>query len=196
MMTDIDKVADYLLLLKEKNIPVIWRPLHEAGGKWFWWGMDAESCKTLWRIMYDRFQQKGLNNLIWVWTEAVAWNEDDEIEGPKWYPGDEYVDVVGIDVYNATEANACYDWYKMMSRLWPNKIVTMSECGNVAPIGEQWDAGAHWSWFVTWYDYDRTNDISSPAFTSDDHTSANAAWWRAAFENEHVLSRDELPSLK
>lgn len=196
MMTDIDKVADYLLLLKEKNIPVIWRPLHEAGGKWFWWGMDAESCKTLWRIMYDRFKQKGLNNLIWVWTEAVAWNEDDEIEGPKWYPGDEYVDVVGIDVYNATEASACYDWYEMMSRLWPNKIVTMSECGNDAPIGEQWDAGAHWSWFITWYDYDRTNDISSPAFTSDDHTSANAAWWRAAFENEHVLSRDELPSLK
>ena len=196
MMADIDKVADYLLLLKNKNIPVIWRPLHEAGGKWFWWGMDAESCKTLWRVMYDRFQEKGLNNLIWVWTEAVAWNEDDEVEGPKWYPGDEYVDIVGIDVYNTTEASACYDWFEMMSRLWPNKMVTMSECGNVAPIGEQWDAGAHWSWFVTWYDYDRTVDITAPAFQEDDHTSANADWWRAAVEDERVITRDEVPSLK
>ena len=196
MMTDIDKVADYLLLLKNKNIPVIWRPLHEAGGKWFWWGMDAESCKTLWRVMYDRFQEKGLNNLIWVWTEAVAWNEDDEVEGPKWYPGDEYVDIVGIDVYNTTEASACYDWFEMMSRLWPNKMVTMSECGNVAPIGEQWVAGAHWSWFVTWYDYDRTVDITAPAFQEDDHTSANADWWRAAVEDERVITRDEVPSLK
>ena len=196
MIADIDRVADYLLLLKEKNIPVIWRPLHEAGGKWFWWGMDAESCKTLWRVMYDRFQQKGLNNLIWVWTEAVAWNEDDETEGPKWYPGDEYVDIVGIDVYNATEPDACYDWYEMMSRLWPDKMVTMSECGNVAPIGQQWDAGAHWSWFTTWYDYERTKDVNSAAFMEDSHQHADADWWRAVLEDERVLTRDELPSLK
>lgn len=196
MMTDIDRVADYLLLLQQKNIPVIWRPLHEAGGKWFWWGGDAESCKTLWRVMYDRFREKGLNNLIWVWTEAVAWNEDDETEGPKWYPGDDYVDIVGIDVYNTEDASACHDWFEMMQRLWPNKMVTMSECGNVAPIGEQWDAGAHWSWFMTWYDHDRTQDINSPAFSEDSHTSADADWWRAAVNDERVITRDEVPSLK
>lgn len=196
MINDIDKVADYLLLLKEKNIPVIWRPLHEAGGKWFWWGMDAEACKTLWRVMYDRFREKGLNNLIWVWTEAVAWNEDDETEGPKWYPGDDYVDIVGIDIYNATSAAECYEWYEMLKRLWPNKIVTLSECGNVAYISDQWDAGAQWSWFVTWYDYERTNDTSSSAFTEDSHDHADAAWWQNAMTDDRVITRDGVPSLK
>lgn len=196
MINDIDKVADYLLLLKEKNIPVIWRPLHEAGGKWFWWGMDAEACKTLWRVMYDRFREKGLNNLIWVWTEAVAWNEDDETEGPKWYPGDDYVDIVGIDIYNATSAAECYEWYEMLKRLWPNKIVTLSECGNVAYISDQWDAGAQWSWFVTWYDYERTNDTSSSAFTEDSHDHADAAWWQNAMSDDRVITRDGVPSLK
>lgn len=47
MVADIDKVADYLLLLQQKNIPVIWRPLHEAGGGWFWWGKMLMPAKTV-----------------------------------------------------------------------------------------------------------------------------------------------------
>lgn len=195
MMADIDRVADYLLLLQQKNIPVIWRPLHEAGGRWFWWGQDAEAFKTLWRTMYDRFQQKGLNNLIWVWTEAVAWNEDDETEGPLWYPGDDYVDIVGIDIYEK-DAAACVDYYELLKRLWPNKLVTLSECGSVPSIGEQWEAGAQWLWFMTWYDYDRTNDPSSAAFQEDAHTHADAAWWQQTVSDERVITRDEVPSLK
>ena len=195
MMADIDKVADYLLLLQQKNIPVIWRPLHEAGGKWFWWGGDAEACKTLWRVMYDRFREKGLNNLIWVWTEAVAWNEDDETEGPRWYPGDDYVDIVGIDIYEKN-VEECADYYELLTRLWPNKMVTMSECGSIPSITKQWETGARWSWFVTWYDYDRTNDINAPAFSEDSHIHADAAWWQSAVEDERVITRDEVPSLK
>ena len=75
-------------------------------------------------------------------------------------------------------------------------MVTMSECGNVAPIGQQWDAGAHWSWFTTWYDYERTKDVNSAAFMEDSHQHADADWWRAVLEDERVLTRDELPSLK
>ena len=45
MIKDIDLVGSYLKTLKDKGIPVIWRPLHEAGGRWFWWGMDAAACQ-------------------------------------------------------------------------------------------------------------------------------------------------------
>lgn len=75
---DLEELASYLLLLKQKNIPVIWRPLHEAAGKWFWWGKDAVSYKRLWKLVYETFKQKGLNNLIWVWTSET--NDKD------WYP--------------------------------------------------------------------------------------------------------------
>lgn len=104
MMKDINTIISYLKLLKQRKIPVLWRPLHEAGGQWFWWGMDAEACNELWRVMYQRFQDAGLNNLIWVWTTAAAWNKPYS-DGYKWYPGDEYVDIVSIDIYNKN--NAC-----------------------------------------------------------------------------------------
>lgn len=44
---DLEKIAGYLKLLKDANIPVIWRPLHEAAGGWFWWGKNADSFKRL-----------------------------------------------------------------------------------------------------------------------------------------------------
>ncbi|WP_227625507.1 glycosyl hydrolase [Geofilum rubicundum] len=75
---DLEEMADYLLLLKEKNIPVIWRPLHEAAGNiyeynngtaWFWWGAKgATHYKALWIYMFEYFESRGLNNLLWVWT--------------------------------------------------------------------------------------------------------------------------------
>lgn len=195
MMADIDKVADYLWLLKQKNIPVIWRPLHEAGGGWFWWGRDAEACKKLWRLMHDRFAEKGLNNLIWVWTLAVAWQQDLS-EGLKWYPGDEYVDIIGYDMYNMADAASCLVPYRFMKENWPDKPIAMSECGSIPLLSGQWEAGAYWSWFMPWYDYERTNDVTSAAFTDDSHAHASADWWRAVLEDEHVLTRDELPSLK
>lgn len=80
---DLEKIAGYLKLLKDANIPVIWRPLHEAAGGWFWWGKNADSFKRLWIQMFDYFKAQGLDNLIWVWTTETG--------DADWYPGDEYV---------------------------------------------------------------------------------------------------------
>src|SRR5699024_2136794 len=38
MLADIDYIAGLLKQLQEDNVPVLWRPLHEAAGGWFWWG--------------------------------------------------------------------------------------------------------------------------------------------------------------
>ncbi|MDR2805817.1 MAG: glycoside hydrolase family 26 protein, partial [Dysgonamonadaceae bacterium] len=184
-----EKVADYLLLLKQKNIPVIWRPLHEAAGGWFWWGAKgAQPCKELWIIMFNFFQEKGLNNLIWVWTAEPNDN--------GWYPGDEYVDIIGRDIYNKTGANGMLGEYNALKVRFPGKIIALSECGNVAGITEQWNAGATWSWFMAWYDYERTNNLSGEAFNSETHQHTNATYWKNAFANEKVISRGEMPSLK
>ncbi len=190
VMADMNKVADYLLLLKQANIPVLWRPLHEAAGGWFWWGAkDAESCKTLWRMMFDLFKEKGLNNLIWVWTyEPVGGND--------WYPGDAYVDAVGRDNYKTYTESIFVDEYELMKRLYPTKLIALSECGSVSDIGAQWNAGALWSWFMTWYDYDRTSDPSSAEFQKPDHMHADQSWWMQAFSHPDVISREDMPSLK
>ena len=195
MIKDIDQIASYLKLLRNRKIPVLWRPLHEAGGMWFWWGRDPEACNELWRVMYKRFQEAGLNNLIWVWTQAAAWNKPYS-DGYRWYPGDEYVDIVSIDVYNNSNASNIYSTcYKFLKDASPTKLRALTECGNVPRISAQWKAGAKWLFFMPWYDYGRTNNPSSEAFKSTEHGSANAAWWTEAFSNDYVLSRDDFQQL-
>jgi len=189
VVADINKVADYLLLLKQKNIPVIWRPLHEAAGRWFWWGAKGPAaCKALWQLMFNIFEEKGLNNLIWVWTSES--NDED------WFPGHNYVDIIGRDLYNRPAAAAMYNEYTTSRNVYPNYIISLSECGNVAGITEQWNAGCRWSWFAPWYDYNRTNNPNSAAFNSTEHIYANINYWQNAFANPNVITRDQMPSLK
>ncbi|MDR3188793.1 MAG: glycoside hydrolase family 26 protein [Prevotellaceae bacterium] len=182
---DLNAIANYLLLLKQKNIPVLWRPLHEAAGGWFWWGAKgATPLKALWRLMFETFEAKGLNNLIWVWTAEP--NDD------AWYPGDEYVDIVGRDIYGKPTAAAMAGEYASLKTRFPSKMVTLSECGNVASVAEQAAQGVRWSWFMPWYDYGRTSSSGGAAFSSTAHEHANAAWWSSAFADPRVLSRDEI----
>lgn len=191
-----DQIAGYLKQMQQAGITVIWRPLHEAsgniyefsGGKaWFWWGAKgAEPYKYLWRLMYDRFTNyHGLNNLIWVWTSQVKDSE--------FYPGDEYVDVIGRDNYYCLQYPVTKD-YNMLRELYPTKLIALAECGNgdeveMSLLGKMWQQGAHFSWFMTWYDYDYN------AGNSDEHRFATDAWWREAFSHDYVITRDEWAKL-
>lgn len=192
MMKDIDIIISYLKPLRDKRIPVIWRPLHEAGGMWFWWGRDAEACKHLWHVMYQKFDEAGLDNLLWAFTPAAAWQQP-FAEGFRWYPGDEYVDIVGFDIYNVSNAKTCHDdYYQMLRKQCPDKLVAVTECGNMATISSQWQAGAKWLFFMPWYDYGRTSNPSSQAFSSTEHGCASVGWWQDAWSQDFVLSRDQV----
>lgn len=176
---DLKNAAAYLKLLRDADIPVLWRPFHEAAGGWFWWGKDAASFKSLWIAMFNYFKTEGLDNLIWVWT--TEGNDAD------WYPGDQYVDIVGRDVYNKETAD-CVSEYTSIAENYENKIVSLSECGTVGLISEQWASGARWSWFMPWYD--GTNEDGSPVVHADE------AWWKDAMSQEFVVSREDLPSME
>ena len=176
---DLKNAAAYLKLLRDADIPVLWRPFHEAAGGWFWWGKDAASFKSLWIAMFNYFKTEGLDKLIWVWT--TEGNDAD------WYPGDQYVDIVGRDVYNKETAD-CVSEYTSIAENYGNKIVSLSECGTVGLISEQWASGARWSWFMPWYD--GTNEDGSPVVHADE------AWWKDAMSQEFVVSREELPSME
>ena len=176
---DLKNAAAYLKLLRDADIPVLWRPFHEAAGGWFWWGKDAASFKSLWIAMFNYFKTEGLDYLILVWT-----NEGNDAD---WYPGDQYVDIVGRDVYNKETAD-CVSEYTSIAENYGNKIVSLSECGTVGLISEQWASGARWSWFMPWYD--GTNEDGSPVVHADE------AWWKDAMSQEFVVSREELPSME
>lgn len=183
MIVDIDTIASYLKAFKNANIPVLWRPLHEAQGRWFWWGAKGpEHCKTLWRLMFDRLvKHHGLNNLIWIWTTEA---NDDAI---NWYPGDQYVDILGMDIYpGANQHGSQYISFNKVKEIFGGKkLITLSECGSAPDPALMLEYGDMWSWFMPWNgDYTR----------SDSHNGA--AWWQKFFTYDFVLTRDGMPELK
>lgn len=174
IQSDLANIVPYLKLLQQQDIPVLWRPLHEASGGWFWWGTDAEAYKQLWIMMFNYFKAEGLDNLIWVWTSCG--NDKD------WYPGDEYVDIVGRDLYGDS-AESCYSEYRSLYMNY-GKIIALTECGyseytntTVASITDQWNAGTKWAWFMPWY----TTDFHAPQ-----------AWWGDIMNSDLVITRDEV----
>ncbi|MBR8534059.1 beta-mannosidase [Carboxylicivirga sediminis] len=195
---DFDELIAYIKLLQDENIPLIWRPLHEAAGNiyeynngqaWFWWGMEGgDAYVELWRFMFDYFQSKGVNNLIWVWTTQT---KDDDF-----YPGDAYVDIIGKDVYNNTNIDELAELFSSLQQKYPTKMITLSECGNVTDVSKQWNKGGKWSWFMPWCDHERTNDVNEADFTSTEHEFANANWWIDAINHDDVITLDEMPDLK
>lgn len=87
--------------------PVLFRPFNEMNGGWcnysaFWAGRDCNTYVELYRYLYRIFEEHGANaNTLWVWNPnerafpTFSWNAAD-----NYYPGDQYVDIVGITGYN------------------------------------------------------------------------------------------------
>lgn len=192
IMKDMEKVAGYLKILQDAGVPVIWRPLHEAAGNynlygiknnaWFWWGRGgAEPCRQLYRLMRDTFEKEyGLNNLIWVWTLDV--NQQARADWELWYPGDDYVDIVGCDIYEEN-TNAKGEHYQACVDLTKgNKLVTISECGNVPDPDKCYKDNEKWSWFLVW--------------ASEGYSLNTDAYWKQLMSGTHVFTREDMPSLK
>ena len=183
MIADIDIIAGYLRQLDDENIPVLFRPLHEAAGGWFWWGAKGpELCKALWRLMFNRLvNYHGLNNLIWVWTTDAAANNLD------WYPGDEYVDILGADIYaaNGDFSSQVLTYNAIKDKFQGKKLITLSENGPVPDPDNLVNDKAHWSWFMPWYGDFVRDGIKNPL-----------AHWQKVMNHDYVITRDEMPDLK
>jgi len=190
----VDQVADVILQLQNAGIAALWRPFHEAAGNyyaktysgaaWFWWGAEGpEVCKKLWNRLWDAFQTKGIKNLIWVWTaqnyngNSGAYDNDE-----AYYPGDAKVDVVARDLYGSS-AKAAAQEFTQLQALYPAKMIALGECGwsessAIGKVGDMWEAGGTWAWFMPWY--------------TGDYTMVDTDWWKAAFALDYVITRDQV----
>ena len=141
---DMDKVAEELAVFRDENIPVLWRPFHESEGKWFWWGRDGvDTARKLYLMMFDYFVNvKKLNNLLWVWSAPVK-------EG---YPGDDYVDIVGWDLYTSekvlTDYHEKYD--KLVENTTGNRLAAITENGYLPDVDKLMESHTPWAFYMTW----------------------------------------------
>ena len=106
----LDKVVAYLQTLTGKNgeaIPIIFRPFHELNGSWFWWGKDhctPEQIKSLYQFTEHYLRDvKGVHNLLYAYNTDRFKTREEYMER---YPGDDWVDVLGFDIYQKGEVGS------------------------------------------------------------------------------------------
>jgi len=186
LIRDIDVIAEELKKLQRQGVPVIWRPLHEASGGWFWWGSQGpEPYKKLWRIMFQRLTKYHLlSNLIWVWNG----------EHKDWYPGDDVVDIVGIDFYGKKHdySPLAEEFKKAETYSDTYKMVALTETGVIPDPDLLLKTGTKWLWYMTWSgELVLAKDKKS---YSEEYTEA---WMlKKVYQHEAVITRDELPPFR
>lgn len=100
------QVADGLYDLQSDDHTIMWRPLHEMNGNWFWWGggdadqITAAEFKKLWLSIYDYFKTRKLDNLLWMYSPNSNHDQHSTIDVLSLYPGDNFVDIVALDYYD------------------------------------------------------------------------------------------------
>ncbi len=186
LMEDVDAIAKQLQILQEADVPVLWRPLHEASGGWFWWGASgAEAYKKLYILLYDKLTNEyGLNNLIWVWNGQDA----------DWYPGDEYVDIIGEDLYPGEHVYTpqTNKYLQAVHYTDADKMVVMSENGCIFDPELAVRDGAMWGFFCTWEGEFVAKNTAIFAY-SEQYTETSML--QKAYDSDVVITLDELPDL-
>jgi len=197
---DLDLVAAELEKLRAAGVPVLWRPLHEAGNMgnwpaWFWWGTNRDAYKALWAYMYDYFTNvKNLDNLIWVWNG----------QNGTYYPDPDTVDIAGYDCYeNSREQfgykpnylNPWLNYYTILKTWAPGKLYALTENGAIPDPDALITSVANWLYFMTWDDHSNMPGTTHKDnyWTGEWHNTS--AHKKHVYRHKYVLTLDELPPL-
>jgi mannan endo-1,4-beta-mannosidase len=178
LLSDMDKIAGLLAEFRDRNVPVLWRPFHEADGDWFWWGKhSADTVKKLWCIMFDRYVNvHKLNNLIWVWNTPVR----------EYYPGDEFCDIISRDMYpeEHVHTDLADEYSELMKITDSHKLAAIGEIGSIPGIEMLSKTRIPWLWFMMW----------SGKFALGETHTTNDEFIRA-YNHDYAVTLDKLPRL-
>lgn len=172
---DIDLIATKIQRLESEGITILFRPLHEASGSWFWWGVQNKESVTnevfqkLWYMIYDRMENyHKLTNIIWVWNGqsnhcAIHPNSYDIAGIDKYYDGDDTSAAALTEYYNnCYTALQGYDakCAELAGLESTGKMLTLSECGYIPDPQGCVDNNNMWLYYMVWngdFIYDTTD---------------------------------------
>ncbi len=189
IVADVDIVSGYFKQLQDKGIAVVWRPLHEASGGWFWWGTASAECYVqLYRLVFNRMVKTNkLTNLIWVWNINTdpKFGYDYSALNAAWYPGDEYVDIVAVDIYDPlNNHNSAANYYnKIVSDVGTSKMIALSENGAIPDIDSIAEDKAYWSYWMTW----------SQTWSGNFLEKTTTEMWKKNLDDERIIALDDMP---
>lgn len=164
----LSNAADFLDSIRDAEgnaIPVIFRPWHEHTGSWFWWGRDlcsVDEYVALWKLTYDYLvSERGLSGMVWAYSPGAGNSESEYMER---YPGDEIIDILGLDCYRYHDdesfAAGLNESLSYMDRIATErgKIIALTETGFEGIKEADWWTrvlcpaveGHHVSYLLTW----------------------------------------------
>lgn len=199
-LDQIDKAAEELKKLEAEDIPVLWRPLHEADGNWFWWGNrkndggeSIEAYKKLWYIIFDRMENyHKLTNLIWVWNGQSR----DMAVHPNTF------DLCGEDIYSEIPLDHSSQKPRFLdvTSYTFGKMAALSECGYMPDPENLKRDGAKWLWWLPWWGsfVYKTDENGRPVFDNNGLPLHNSEKFseeeiKEYFNNDYCLTLDKLP---
>ena len=178
LIAGMDRAVPSLQRLEDAGVPVLWRPFHEIDGGWFWWSKGGpENFVKLWQMMYTRYTDYwGLDNLIWV----LGYSSNMASDRQDWYPGDEYVDLMGADSYTV---GANGELYSRCTEIAPEGMpIVYHECANIPTEEELQAAKAEWTYFMVWH----TTSLTDTSLNSEKNL-------KKIYNSDYFITLDELP---
>lgn len=156
-MIELAGAADKLQVLRDAGVPVLFRPLHEIDGGWFWWTDTANPANTaaLYRMIFDYMVKvRHLDNLLWVYNAATDTGQTLAFR-QAFYPGAQYADISSIDIYGIDYRNAIGEYntyFDTMTQVAPGKLQALGECDAV-PDPDKMAAGQtpKWLYALPWW---------------------------------------------
>lgn len=204
----IEDLAEQFQILQDNNVPIMFRPFHEAegnpsstsdpidgSGAWFWWSQDgANDYKALWRYLYEQLTEKyGLHNIIWE-QNLYAWSD----ASAQWYPGDDCVDIVGWDKYDTQynrhdgltsgpneDCNSNVYW-AINGYVNNKKMTAITENSTIPSVGNLVTEKATWLYFCTWYDNGQEDFISGTDYNDPERV-------KEMYQSDYCITLSELP---
>ncbi len=173
----LDTYATYFQYLKDKGIPVLFRPFHEMNQGMFWWAGRTGSNGTaaLYRLTRDYLEnQKGLDNIIWVWDM-----QDLSYDWSSYNPGNNYWDIFAVDVYNG-DYYTSYK-YNLANQIAGSKLMAIGECDKL-PTASELRNQPNWCFVMSWAEL---------TFSYNSNSEIQNLWWAS-----NVIVRNELPSFR
>ena len=147
----LDEIYPYLKELQDAGVDVLFRLFHEMNQGFFWWGGQGANTAKLYQLSRDYLEKtKGLTNLIWVWNiQDLSSNLASVLS--SYDPGDNYWDVLALDVYSGSSATQAYTAakYNAMVTKANGKPIAIGEC-QVLPTAAILNSQPLWTYFMGW----------------------------------------------
>lgn len=150
-----NEIRRFMLAMNAIGHPVFVRPGYGFNGEWN--GYDPEYYKQAFRRIKTVTQEEGCRNICFVWNYNPAAEDKDYM---KFYPGDEYVDWWGIDIFQTPEESAPYAYTFLRDAETHRKPVMLGEATayRYGTTYEGWQ-----KWFLSYFRYIKENPVIKAA---------------------------------